>query len=73
MKTRRQIIEVDEKRCSGCSRCVIECPEGALQIVKGKARLASEHLCDGLGACVRECPEEALMIRERECDELNRP
>jgi len=62
----RQIIRIDEERCTGCGKCVSACAEGALAIVDGKARLVSEVYCDGLGACVGECPEGALTIEERE-------
>jgi ferredoxin len=71
MKVKRKIIEIDEERCSGCSRCVTECAEGALQIVNGKAKLMSETFCDGLGACIGECPEGALTITERVSDEFD--
>jgi ferredoxin len=71
MKTKRKIIKIDEERCSGCSRCVTTCAEGALQIVKGKAKLMSEAFCDGLGACIGECPEGALTITERVSDQFD--
>lgn len=64
MKTRRKIIKIDEDRCTGCGECIPNCPEGALQIVDGKARLVSDLFCDGLGACVGTCPEGALSVVE---------
>ncbi|MEK7720916.1 MAG: 4Fe-4S binding protein, partial [Elusimicrobiota bacterium] len=66
MKTRRQIIKIDEDKCDGCGNCVTGCHEGALQIIDGKARLISDLLCDGLGACIGECPQGAIKIEERE-------
>jgi Pyruvate/2-oxoacid:ferredoxin oxidoreductase delta subunit len=63
---KRQIIRIDEDKCTGCGQCVSACAEGALQIVDGKARLVGEIYCDGLGACLGECPEGALSIEERE-------
>ena len=36
---KRQIIKIDEEKCNGCGLCVPNCPEGALQIIDGKARL----------------------------------
>ena len=57
---KRQIIKIDEDKCNGCGMCVPNCPEGALQIVDGKARLVGELLCDGLGACIGNCPEGGL-------------
>ena len=44
------------------------CPEGALQIIDGKARLVSDLMCDGLGACIGECPEGAIEIELREAE-----
>jgi NAD-dependent dihydropyrimidine dehydrogenase PreA subunit len=63
---RRNIIEIDEAKCDGCGQCLPGCPEGALQIVNGKARLAEEVLCDGLGACLGHCPRGAIRIIEKE-------
>ncbi|MGC9111588.1 MAG: ATP-binding protein [candidate division WOR-3 bacterium] len=65
MQPKRKIIRIDEEKCTGCGRCIPNCPEGALQIIDGKARLISELFCDGLGACVGECPEGALTVEER--------
>ncbi len=65
---KRQIIEIDEKKCNGCGLCIPNCPEGALQIIDGKARLISDLFCDGLGACIGECPEGAITTVEREAE-----
>lgn len=61
----RPIIEIDEERCNGCGQCILDCAEGALAIVNGKAKLISEVYCDGLGACLN-CPQGALRLRTRE-------
>jgi len=65
---KRQIIEIDESKCNGCGACIPNCPEGALQIIDGKARLVSDLFCDGLGACVGECPCGAIRTVEREAE-----
>lgn len=62
----RQIIRIDEAKCDGCGLCCEGCPEGALQMIEGKARLVSEITCDGLGACIGVCPQGAILIETRE-------
>ena len=64
----REIIKIDEVKCNGCGLCIPGCPEGALQMIDGKARLVSDLMCDGLGACIGECPEGAIEIEEREAE-----
>ncbi|MDY6879588.1 MAG: 4Fe-4S binding protein [Desulfatiglans sp.] len=71
MKVMRKIIEIDEERCDGCGQCVIECAEGALEIVDQKARVVADKFCDGLGACIGDCPNGALKIIEKETDEFD--
>ncbi|HVP96249.1 ATP-binding protein [Methanoregula sp.] len=63
---KRKIISIDETKCTGCGQCIPDCPEGALQIIDGKARLVSDLFCDGLGACIGTCPEGAISVVERE-------
>jgi ferredoxin len=66
--SKRKIIKIDEEKCNGCGLCIPNCPEGALQIIDGKARLISDLFCDGLGACIGHCPEGAITIEEREAE-----
>ncbi len=71
MSVRRKVIRIDEEKCDGCGLCIPACPEGALQVVEGKARLVKESYCDGLGACIGNCPKGAMTIEEREADEFD--
>ena len=48
----RNMIKIDEEKCNGCGQCVVDCAEGALAIIDGKAKLVKESYCDGLGACI---------------------
>jgi NAD-dependent dihydropyrimidine dehydrogenase PreA subunit len=68
---KRKIITINEELCTGCGLCVPNCPEGALQIIDGKARLISDLICDGLGACIGDCPEGAISVEERDALEYD--
>jgi len=65
---KRKIIRIDDAICNGCGQCLPNCPEGALQIIDGKARLVSDLFCDGLGACIGTCPIGAIAVEEREAE-----
>ncbi len=66
VNVKRKIITIDEQKCTGCSLCIPNCPEGAIRIIDNKAHLVSDLFCDGLGACLGHCPEGAITIEERE-------
>lgn len=68
---KRKIIEIDQEKCNGCGQCASSCPEGAIQMVEGKAQVVGEFLCDGLGACIGECPVGAIKIVEKEAEPYN--
>lgn len=65
---KRQIITIDDHACNGCGACIPDCPEGALQMIDGKARLVGDLFCDGLGACIGACPEGAINVEFREAE-----
>lgn len=71
MPHRRKIIRIDIEKCTGCGECIPNCPEGALQMIDGKARLVSDLFCDGLGACIGTCAFGAIAIEEREAEEYD--
>lgn len=68
---KREIIKIDIDKCNGCGLCIPNCPEGALQIIDGKARLVSDLFCDGLGACIGHCPQGAISIIKRDAQEYD--
>ena len=67
----RNIIKIDQEKCTGCGLCIPNCPEGAIQMIDGKARLISDLFCDGLGACLGHCPEGAITIEKREAEKYD--
>jgi NAD-dependent dihydropyrimidine dehydrogenase PreA subunit len=69
--TKRKIIKINEEQCNGCGACIPNCPEGAMQVIDGKARLISDIFCDGLGACIGHCPQDAITTEERDAESYN--
>ena len=65
---KRDIIIIDQDKCNGCGNCVTGCPEGAIQMINGKARLVNDSYCDGLGACIGKCPVDAITIESRDAE-----
>lgn len=53
---------IDPNVCIGSGSCAKACPEQALGIVDGKARLVNPAVCIGHGACMSACPVEAIKL-----------
>lgn len=73
MDMMRDIVRIDEDKCTGCGACAEACVEGAIKMVDGKARLISEAHCDGLGACLPSCPADAISIEKRDAAPFAEP
>jgi NAD-dependent dihydropyrimidine dehydrogenase PreA subunit len=52
-------IELD--RCDGCGNCVEVCPEEAISLVNGVARIDSGS-CTECEVCVQVCPNGAIRV-----------
>lgn len=68
----RQIICIDEEKCSGCGLCAEACHESAIAMVDGKAKLIRDDYCDGMGDCLPSCPAGAISFETREAAEYDR-
>ncbi len=53
------MIEIHEKVCIGCEKCVKVCPVDAIFMEEKIAKLEQE-LCISCGACVTACPVDAI-------------
>lgn len=62
----RKIVQIDEKKCTGCGLCAHACHESAIAMVDGKAKLIRDDYCDGFGDCLPVCPADAISFVERE-------
>lgn len=48
--------------CLGYGDCKVVCPEGAICIEDGLARI-DRRLCTGCGLCVKECPNKLIAVK----------
>lgn len=56
---RKNSINIDYKKCLGCTSCVKVCPVEAMR-VHGKKAVINEHLCIDCGMCLGSCPHGAI-------------
>jgi NAD-dependent dihydropyrimidine dehydrogenase PreA subunit len=55
------MLTIELNRCDGCGACVEVCPEGALSLIDGVARIDSGS-CTECEACVQACPTGAIKV-----------
>ncbi|MFW6375892.1 MAG: 4Fe-4S binding protein [Thermoplasmatota archaeon] len=51
---------VNEDKCTGCGVCSQNCPENAIFIEDGKAKIRP-YLCRNCGICISVCPNDAIV------------
>jgi len=66
-----KIPYVDEKRCTGCRKCVDFCKFNALAYV-GTRLYVFEEICHSCGGCVLFCPVQALSERDKYIGEVHK-
>ncbi len=55
-------LHVDRNLCSGCTRCMKQCPTSAIRIIQGIAVVDPEK-CIDCGQCMAVCPHQAISIK----------
>ncbi len=53
------------EKCTACMTCTKFCPDGAIKIVNGKAKIDYDY-CKGCGICALECPAKAVIMQKEE-------
>ena len=75
VQTTSYIPKIDEKKCTGCGKCVKVCPVEAIKWVSndkeidgksGKKAKINKEICLGCGVCVRACPKNSIVLEKRE-------
>jgi len=65
--------EVNDKKCTGCGKCVDVCPVEALTLVSSndatdsEAKIAklNDSICLGCGLCAKNCPNNSIKLIKR--------
>lgn len=57
-------------KCTGCTDCIDECDEMAIEGKKGFIHMIDQDMCESCGKCVEACDEEAIVIVEGKMPKL---
>ncbi len=57
----KNLVDIHNERCIGCTRCMRSCPMEAIRIVDNKAQLFKER-CIYCGNCIIECHKNAYKV-----------
>ncbi len=63
------LVTIVNDRCTGCTRCALDCPYGALEMVERHddkphkfIAIANPNLCVSCGICVGSCNDDAITL-----------
>ncbi len=56
-------LDLDAKKCNGCSLCLIVCPQAVFTLKGGIAIITNRDACIECGACQGNCSEGAIKVR----------
>ncbi len=51
-------VTLDSEKCKGCTNCIKRCPNEAIRVRDGKAKIIKER-CIDCGECIKVCPYHA--------------
>ncbi len=68
MKQYFHSVTLDSEKCKGCTNCIKRCPNEAIRVRDGKAKIIKER-CIDCGECIKVCPYHA---KKAITDEFNR-
>ena len=65
------VAKVNTDKCTGCMKCEVACPYGAIAPENGKANV-NEGMCKGCGSCASACYQAAITLQDWSRDQLLR-
>jgi heterodisulfide reductase subunit A len=65
------VAKVNTDKCTGCMKCEVACPYGAIAPENGKASV-NEGMCKGCGSCASACYQAAITLQDWSRDQLLR-
>ncbi|MHA1961475.1 MAG: 4Fe-4S binding protein [Candidatus Thorarchaeota archaeon] len=70
-------VEVDNSRCSGCGKCVENCPASVLSMTESEfgeiASVVMEEDCSACNGCSIKCPEQSIKVTGYEMLKMDPP
>ncbi len=64
-------VQLDPKKCTGCTTCLHHCPTEAIRIQNGRA-VINQDRCIDCGECIRKCPHNAKRAVSSKLESMDR-
>lgn len=63
--TEVKVAVIDESKCIGCTKCILNCPTDCIIGSAKKAHTVIEDNCSGCEICVSNCPVGAITMKTK--------